>query len=118
MPSIRSEHYPRESTNPLFANAKELSKSGRDSIRVAPFTYPIFSLFVDCVFGPTYILHTHARESARATIETKEYKIINSCLRYNETYLKKLFTRISRMFLIQDHSKPFFKKPNTTAACV
>lgn len=91
MPSIRSEHYPRESTNPLFANAKELSKSGRDSIRVAPFTYPIFSLFVDCVFGPTYILHTHARESARATIETKEYKIINSCLRYNETYLKKLF---------------------------
>ena len=91
MPSIRSEHYPRESTNPLFANAKELSKSGRDSIRVAPFTYLIFSLFVDCVFGPTYILHTHARESARATIETKEYKMINSCLRYNETYLKKLF---------------------------
>ena len=26
MPSIRSEHYPQESTNPLFANAKELSK--------------------------------------------------------------------------------------------
>ena len=46
-------------TDLLYANSKDLSWSRRISIRIASLTFSIFSVFVGCGYGLTYILSHH-----------------------------------------------------------